>query len=323
MVTHPHDGAAAVPHRIDVAVLRALSRISTSRALGAIAVEWTIIATAIAAATFSDTWPVTVIAVLVIGSRQHALTVINHDATHFRLLESRRANDWVANVLLAWPMFISVQGFRHFHSEHHRHLNAPGDGNRALWGTHGPDGRLTREWRYPKTSAGLFLTILRRAAVFTGLFWMVRGLVGGFLFGVSTAERIARVLLWAAAFWAIDRADAWHGFVLYWIVPYCTWHVAIQYIRLTCEHSAVRTDDERYVDTRTTIPGLLGRLFVLPRNIGYHIEHHFYPSVPFYRLPELHACLMARPSFRAHANVTRSVLSSLRECTRGAAQPRA
>ncbi|MCB0279431.1 MAG: fatty acid desaturase [Calditrichaeota bacterium] len=23
----------------------------------------------------------------------------------------------------------------------------------------------------------------------------------------------------------------------------------------------------------------------MPNNINYHIEHHLYPSVPFYRLP--------------------------------------
>lgn len=317
---HPHDLRRAVPDRIGADEVRRLSVLAPWRALVAIAAEWLGIAAAIHVASAASWWPVTLLAVLFLGARQHALTVIAHDASHFRLLPDRRWNDWLGNLLLAWPAFISVQGFRHFHSEHHRHLNRAGDGNRALWGTHGRDGRLAPEWRYPKTPAGLAWTILRRAAGWTGLFWIVRGLVGGFMFGASTMERIVRVALWAAAFWAIDQAQAWHGFVLYWIVPYCTWHVAIQYVRLTCEHSAVRTDDERYVDTRTTIPGLLGRLFVLPRNIGYHIEHHFYPSVPFYRLPELHARLMAQPGFRAHADVTRSILSSLRECTRGASR---
>ena len=57
----------------------------------------------------------------------------------------------------------------------------------------------------------------------------------------------------------------------------------------------------------------LEKFFILPRNIGYHIEHHWYPSVPFYRLPELHRLLMARNGFRAHAVVRRSVVISLGE----------
>ena len=30
-------------------------------------------------------------------------------------------------------------------------------------------------------------------------------------------------------------------------------------------------------------------------NITYHVEHHSYPRVPFYRLPRLHALLHSRP----------------------------
>ena len=47
---------------------------------------------------------------------------------------------------------------------------------------------------------------------------------------------------------------AWYAFLLYWIVPYCTWHIAIQYARLICEHSAVESEEEEYAITRTTIP---------------------------------------------------------------------
>ena len=56
------------------------------------------------------------------------------------------------------------------------------------------------------------------------------------------------------------------------------------------------------------------RLPVVPRYIHYHIEHHWYPSVPFYNLPALHAHLLAQPEFRQHAVVTTSVLASLRQC---------
>jgi fatty acid desaturase len=52
----------------------------------------------------------------------------------------------------------------------------------------------------------------------------------------------------------------------------------------------------------------------VPRNIHYHIEHHWYPSVPFYNLPALHAELMRQPGFRQQAVVTSSVFASLRQC---------
>jgi len=97
-------------------------------------------------------------------------------------------------------------------------------------------------------------------------------------------------------------------------VPYCTWHIAVQYIRIICEHSAVESEEEEYAITRTTIPTRLESIIFLPRNVGYHLEHHWYPSVPFYRLPDLHQQLMMREGFRAHAVVRRSVFTSLGEC---------
>ena len=125
---------------------------------------------------------------------------VAHDASHYRLLPDRALNDWVGNLLLAWPMFVSVQGFRHFHADHHRCLGREGDGNRVLWGTHDADGALVPEWRYPKTPGQLGWKILRRASFPTGLFWIGRGLVGGFMFGASPLEHVVRVLLWAAVF---------------------------------------------------------------------------------------------------------------------------
>ena len=58
---------------------------------------------------------------------------------------------------------------------------------------------------------------------------------------------------------------------------------------------------------------MLERIFVAPKNVNYHIEHHFFPSVPFYRLPELHAILMSKPGYREGAHVTRTYWGVLEE----------
>ncbi|HEX2215482.1 MAG TPA: fatty acid desaturase, partial [Xanthobacteraceae bacterium] len=124
----------------------------------------------------------------------------------------------------------------------------------------------------------------------------------------------ARIGFYASIVVALTYFNAWSAFLLYWIVPYCTWHIAAQYMRLICEHSAVESDEEEYSITRSTVPTRLESILILPRNVGYHIEHHWYPSVPWYRLPELHQALMERNGFRAHAVVRRSVFASLGEC---------
>ena len=148
---HPHDLQVGVPHRLPGAVVRELSRIDDRKALLALAIEWVAIAAAIAVTELWG-WPwLYPLAVIVIGGRQAALTVIGHDAAHYRLLQSRFWNDTVGGVFATWPTFFSVSGFRRFHGEHHRHLGAAADGNRFLWKTHLPEGELRPEWVYPKS----------------------------------------------------------------------------------------------------------------------------------------------------------------------------
>ncbi len=253
---------------------------------------------------------------MLIGARQHALLVLGHDASHFRILPTRWQNDLFANVFLMWPTFASVEAFRKFHGTHHQYTNLPEDGNRHIWYTHDAAGDLAPDWQYPKTRLGLVLVLLRRAAFLTGLFWIVRGLVGSTLIPSPPWMRAARFLFYATLIAVLTVFGLWTAFLLYWIVPFCTWHIAVQYMRLICEHSAVESEEEEYAITRSTIPTWLERIFVLLANVGYHIEHHWYPSVPFYKLPELHQALMERDGFRKNAVVRHSVFTSLGECVR-------
>ena len=320
-VLHPHDSASPIPARVPGHELRALSVIDSTRALCAIGAEWLGV---VAAIVLCQLWfhPVLyLLAVMFIGARQHALAVIGHDATHYRLLPDRNTNDWVGNVLCLWPVFVSVEGFRKFHAPHHQHTNLEGDGNRELWHTH-EDGELVTEWQYPKSTLGLAAVLLKRGLVITGLWWMTRGLLSSIVVRERPAVIVLRYTYFAGLAVLMTLTNTWSLFLLYWLVPYCTWHMVIQYARLICEHSTVHSAAPAYQATRTTIPTRLESLFILPRNIGYHIEHHWYPSVPFYRLPELHERLLQVPDFRLYANIKRSVLHSLVECTSAAVRTR-
>jgi fatty acid desaturase len=316
VVKHPHNTARFIPERLPAAKIKELSQLQPARAVVATANQWAAIAAAIALCT--TFWhPVLYgFAVLVIGSSQHALLILGHDASHFRTLPVRWQNDLFANVFMMWPTFASLEGFRKFHGTHHQYTNLPADGNRHIWYTHDAAGELAPDWQFPKTRAGLVWFLLRRAAFLTGLFWIVRGLIGSTLIPSPPWMRALRFAFYAAVVVALTYFSLWTAFLLLWIVPFCTWHIAVQYIRLICEHSAVESDEEEYSITRSTIPTLLEAIFILPCNVGYHLEHHWYPSVPFYHLPQLHHALMERQGFRAHAVVKRSVFASLGECVR-------
>lgn len=323
VVDHPHNTARTIPERLPAAKIKELSQLQPARAVLTVAGYWAAIAVAVAICAAFWNPLLYILAVIVIGSSQHALLVLGHDASHFRTLPVRWQNDLFANVFLMWPTFASVEGFRKFHGTHHQYTNLPNDGNRHIWYTHDAAGELAPDWQFPKTRMGLVWVLLRRAAFLTGLFWIVRGLVGSTLIPSPWWMHVARFAFYASVIGFLTYFGGWTAFLLYWIVPFCTWHIASQYIRLICEHSAVESDEEEYAITRTTVPTWLESFFILPCNIGYHLEHHWYPSVPFYNLPELHQALMERQGFRHNAVVRHSVFTSLGECVREAAAGRA
>ena len=314
VVKHPHNTSRSIPERLPPEKIKELSVLEPAKAFTATAEEWLGIFAAIALCSYFWHPALYPIAVIFIGARQHALLILGHDASHYRYLPTRRQNDLFANLFLMWPTFASVEGFRKFHGTHHQYTNLPNDGNRHIWQTHDAAGELAPDWKFPKTKAGLALVLLRRALFLTGVFWIVRGLVGSFLIPSPNWMVAAKIAFYGSVAAVLTYFGAWYAFLLYWIVPYCTWHIAAQYMRLICEHSAVESDEEEYAITRSTVPTWLESIFILPRNVGYHIEHHWYPSVPWYRLPELHQALMEREGFREHAVVRRSVVVSLGEC---------
>ena len=136
---HPHDFFQAIPDRLPTDKLRELSRLCQARAMTALAAEW--LAVAAAVWLCEGFWhPALYVAALFwIGGRQHALAVLGHDAVHYRFLRDRYWNDWVGDLLMWWPIFQTVERFRHFHGDHHRYLGT-GDGNIPLWRTHRADG---------------------------------------------------------------------------------------------------------------------------------------------------------------------------------------
>jgi fatty acid desaturase len=306
-----------VPIRLDPVRLRELSRIRPWRALSIVLAQWAVILGTAALCETVRHLVAYVAAVFVIGARQHALTVVVHDAVHYRFLPEKRWNDWIANVLAGWPTFLPVELFRAAHGPHHRYLGEKRDGNRIAWKTHDPAGALNPEWTYPKSGFGLAWKILRRASGWTGLLWITRGLGTP----ATLRWRFPRTALFisyhAMVLVCALLTGAGRPILMYWIVPYCTWHIAIQYVRLVCEHSGRISDHRGFNSTRSTVPGFIGRAFVLPCHVGYHIEHHWYPSVPSYNLPELHRVFSEDSVFVLRANVQRSIGASLRQCIRG------
>ena len=306
---HPSDDFdGAIPIKLTRQELRELSDLSPIRSTFHIVAEWTLILTAVCLCQHFFNPVVYLLTVAFIGARQHALLILMHDGVHYRLFRDRRLNDWTSEIILGWPNLISARAYRKNHFAHHRYLNTAQDPD---WARRQGDA----SWVFPMRWRPLAMLLIRDLSGLGAIFYLmlVRTLLSRDA-GVSRGFLAARYGFYAAVVLMFAWLGALHLLLIYWFVPLFTWLIVIFRVRSIAEHSAIEGRANAYAQTRSTRASLLDHVFVAPKNVNYHIEHHFYPSVPFYRLPELHRVLMSKSDFKDSVHLTRSYLGVLREC---------
>lgn len=102
-------------------------------------------------------------------------------------------------------------------------------------------------------------------------------------------------------------------FVLWWI-PLVTILQVYLRIRGITEHAGYQPGENQLVISRTVLSPV-ETFFFSPNGVNYHIEHHAYPSVPFYNLPKVHKLMHERGSL-PKANVYQSYRQVVQELVR-------
>ena len=86
---------------------------------------WLILAATIGFAIASTSWLLTFAAIVVIGTQQHALFILSHEAAHYRLFTHRGCNDLVGRIC-ASAAGLSMCTYRIIHRLHHNDLYGTG-----------------------------------------------------------------------------------------------------------------------------------------------------------------------------------------------------
>ncbi|MEL6866801.1 MAG: fatty acid desaturase family protein [Bacteroidota bacterium] len=255
------------------------------------------------------------LAILIIGARMHALAILMHDATHYRFLKNRQWNDTLTNWFTMYPIFTSIETYRENHLRHHRHLNTEDD----------PDwvAKLgKRAFTFPKSKSEFLITVFSYFTLYQGIsdaIWFLKRF-GGAKDGEKKKAKssIDRPIFYLLLFVSLTLIGAWKYFLLFWVVPYLSTFFMYQYIRSVAEHFGELAYDHLLTSTRTVKPNWLERFFIAPHHVGYHLEHHLYPGVPFYHLPQLHTLLMREQGYSEKAHVTQGYVMGLMEELGGA-----
>ncbi len=240
-----------------------------------------------------------VTAVLLTGCWQHALAIISHESTHYRLFANRYANDVVGR-LAGMLIGVSTYSYRIVHRVHHNNLYEAIDPDLALMAGY-PRGRMYLTKKLLKDLAGL--TAWRNYLYFFGAPAMNASTgqtqkplddTTDRLRDLALADRWVvvafHVCLPAAMFvigWGIE-------YLVLWILPAITVQAVILRLRAVAEHGAPSDTSTPLGAARTNIDlPLWARVALFPHHVNYHLEHHLYPAVPHYHLPALHERLKA------------------------------
>ncbi|MFN2644182.1 MAG: fatty acid desaturase family protein [Burkholderiales bacterium] len=277
-------------------LVRELTRRSAWRASMAIFADLAMLAAAIGVALVY--WPnplVLVPAIVIIGSRQHALFVIAHEAAHYLLYERRWLND-LAGRACAALQGLSMCTYRVIHRLHHNNLYGPLDPDTALHGGY-PRGRLYLVRKLAKDLSGF--TAWKTYAYFLGgapalnsaTQVAVRPLddTSAKLRLEARSDRNLVIALHVLALLAFAASGHLVEYLVLWVLPLVTVVQAILRLRAIAEHGATTDFSSPLTAARTNLGPAWLRWLIFPHNVNYHIEHHLYASVPQYHLPRLHA----------------------------------
>ena len=268
-----------------------------------------VIAAAIAVSQWASNPLVYILAVIVIGGRQHAFGALMHEFAHYRFIDNKALSDWACDLFVSWPILASVDAYRRNHLAHHRYTNTDQD----------PDWVVkvgTRKFTFPQEWQYAVLNLVGYLAFIGSAFDMIQAIGRLRALDQSTrAYKLKRLAYYLAFAVVFTITGTWVPFLLYWVVPFMTVFFFALYVRSVAEHFAAMNYAEELQSTRTVLPYVWENLVFSPHGVNYHLEHHLYPSVPFYNLPRLHDALMADPDYAARAHITRGYTTGLvREC---------
>lgn len=261
------------------------------------------------------------LSVYIITSGMGVLVNLSHESQHSALLKNKRANDFVGAWLCAYPVGSIWGSSRAVHLAHHKYLNTTSDPDRHF---HNEQDKSD-----PKQFALYLVKLVLGGQLWTSI------VVNGFLREKNTSEpkstsepiivlprrtypEVLNLLPVQASVFAIFwlATGYWWAYFALWLVPIFTLGTLLGYIRGFIDHARLATDDAVLSEGRlisVPLPSLIDRLFFTGLEFHFHAEHHFFPSVPHYYLPQLHKLLQSSEEYRQRYLLRPSYTSFLTE----------
>jgi sphingolipid 4-desaturase/C4-monooxygenase len=213
-------------------------------------------------------WWVLLLTAYCIGAfANHAMYVIIHEATHNLVFTSKIWNRWVA-IFADLPNTVpGSMGFNVYHLKHHAHQG---------------------DYDYDADIAGRWEARLIGNSAFGKAFWLLLFPV----FQVTRPPRLKAINMWSKWTWInLACALTYNGLVIYFFGWMGFLYLVASFMFSIGLHPVgARWIQEHYTtDSGQETASYYGILNIPALNVGYHNEHHDFPSIPWNNLPKLKA----------------------------------
>jgi fatty acid desaturase len=304
--------------KLDPEIIKRLSVLKPWRSFLAVGMDWVIILLCIAVCVRISYWFYP-LAFMIIGSRFHGLEAMLHEATHYRLHPSKKINELIGE-LSVWPLGLSLFLYRNVrHFAHHRNIGTLKDSHIQSYKEH------SVLFAVPTSARQLLINCATVAIKFPTEVWV------GQLYRIGRLlPRFSKKMGWLWISFQVltglcivigsiffDVTILWI-YLLFFVAPLLWVAVFSRYIRLLTEHFGIPGNQQNAIagsETRTVLVCWPVRILFWPHNLNYHTEHHWYPSVPFYNLPQLHKLLRQVPQANRKMHITRGLKALVQELT--------
>ena len=208
------------------------------------------------------------------GASMHGICLFAHEGVHGTIHKNTWINNFIGSVS-GYIVLQSLAGYRVLHLKHHKYLNREGDP--GLLKTYVSNKFLiaAMEWGYLVFGYIAFLSIIPYQGFKQGTkkdrLLIAKDLVFIILFLYS-------ILFLLQSSWFI------HG----WLIPMVFVHFMMN-IRGMSQHLMLEDHHDPYKGARTIKAHPIVEFFLCNEN--YHIEHHLFPSIPWYNLKKVHAVI--------------------------------
>ncbi len=191
-----------------------------------------------------------------------------HDAIHSSVGKSKQLNLWIGRIsFLFYSSFVAYELMRFMHFRHHRNANGPGDEADGVLQS-GP--AWFRPFKWP------FLDFIY--AWKYKEYWKERP--------ISEKRNIIIMVLITSVMWPLLIVNGYLTELLFlWIIPQRISFFLIAFIFVYLPHvpNEVTEQEDVYRSTSNRV-GMEWLLSPLMMYQNYHLVHHLYPNIPFYRM---------------------------------------